>query len=65
MDIPLKTVHFYCLLLLSSYLFSPAVKFPTGSLIVGVPQQNLETSHFLVPIYFIHTSQKDYINKSV
>ena len=55
MDISLKVAHFYCLFLLSPYLCSPAVSFPTGLSTVGVLQQY--SVSFLLPgsiLYYSH-----------
>lgn len=38
MEISLKTAHFFVLFLLSSYVWSPAVRFSTGLLGIGLLQ---------------------------
>ena len=50
----MKISRFYCLFLLSSYLYSPEVGFTTGLLTVGVSQQFLAS--FSLPGYVLYYS---------
>ena len=66
MTIYLKIAHFYCLFLLSSYLCSPAFKFPTGLGTVGILQQYLVILSLPGSIlYYSHYTKRLYKQVSV